>query len=267
MAKQKKIGLALGGGGARGIAHIGAVRTLLDEGIRPDYLAGSSMGAMIASFLALGFDWDDVEARALSFDKKNALTSLLDLGRLGQALIKGEKIKRFLKEYLGDAEFSDTKTPLAILACDLYSGEEIIIRDGLIREAIMASIAVPGIFPPQQLMGRILVDGGLVNPTPVDIVKKMGADIVIGVDLIGKQRAQAEKLPGLVDTLMLSYEVMRNQAIADKLHHHCPEAIMVRPTKRELFDSFRFYDAHAFIHSGEESMKEALPEIRKKIGK
>jgi NTE family protein len=263
----KKFGLALGGGGARGIAHIGVVKKLLQNKIYPDYISGSSIGAMIGAFLALETDWDEIESVALGFDKKTATKTLFDFGKMGQSVLKGEKVKRFLEGSFGDKQFSDTKIPLEIVACDLSSGEEIIIKEGLIREAVMASICVPGIFPPVRIGERLMIDGGVVNPTPVDIVKAMGAEVVVGIDLISKYRQNIIETPNMINTLFLCYEIIRRQAMEFKLKQDSENIIIIRPEKRDLFESFKFYDVHEFIQTGEESMAVALPELLKLLGR
>jgi NTE family protein len=266
MINEKKFGIAFGGGGARGIAHIGVARVLLEADLKPDFLAGSSMGALVAAFLASGHDWEKVEALALSLNKSRAAKLFLEIGKKGQALIGGKKVSNFLSEQIGDISFADLEIPLAVVACDLANGQEVVIRHGLVREAIMASIAVPGIFPPCEYEGKILVDGGVVNPTPVDVVKKMGADVVLGVDLISRRDRELSKIPNLIDTLLLSYEIIRLKAMEEKLHKNHRNMIIVMPEKREIFDSFRFFDTKEFIRSGETSMYEALPKLRKKLG-
>ncbi len=263
MVNNKKIGLALGGGGARGIAHIGVVKKLLDTDIKPDLVAGSSMGAIVAAFLALDYDWEELEKEALSYDKKKAIKTWLDLAKPGQAVLKGRKIRNFLKQKFDDLEFKDTKIPLRIVACDLESGEEVIIKKGRIVDAIYASICVPGIFSPVKIDNRILIDGSVVNPTPADIAKDMGADVIIAVDLISKNQEKIEKIPGLVTTLILAFEIIRRQSIKYKLKTFDKNTVMVKPKIRDIIDSFKFYNISKFIKSGEDATEDVLSDIEK----
>ena len=179
--------------------------------------------------------------------------------------MKGRKVRKFLEEQFGDLKFEDTKIPLQIVACDLESGEEMVIKTGRIVDAVFASISVPGIFPPVEIEGRYLIDGGVVNPTPFDLVKKMGANIVIGVDLISTKAQKIEKLPGLVSTLILSFEIIRRQAVAHKKAFLDDSTVIIKPKLRDLIDSFKFYDIEKFIDSGEEAFKEALPKVNSLI--
>ncbi len=258
----KKLGLALGGGGARGVAHIGVIKTLLQHNLKPDFISGSSMGALIGAFYALGINWSEIESLALNFDKASVAQTFLDLGKWGQTILKGDKVKRFLEGSFGDKKIEDTKIPLAIVVCDLVTGKEVILKEGLIRDAIYASISVPGIFPPLKIGKQIMIDGGVINPTPFYVVKKMGADVVIGVDLIGKNRKNIEEVPNLINTLLLTYEIIRTQAMEHKIKESDENTIIIRPEKRDLIDSFKFYDIKEFINAGEESMAEILPKIR-----
>jgi len=261
MKTSKKIGLALGGGGARGIAHIGVIRGMKKAGITPDYLAGSSMGAIIAALLAIDKDWSLIEEEALSFDSGKAIKKLYDFGKVGQAVLNGIKVKKFLHDQFGDLEFKDTIIPLQIVACDLESGDEIVIKEGRIVDAIFASISVPGIFPPVKIGNKYLIDGGVVNPTPFDLVHKMGADIVIGVDLIDNKPPAITKTPGFATTLLLSFEIIRRQAVAHKLQFINDNTIIIKPELRDFMASFKFYDIEKFIDSGEDAFNKSLPKI------
>lgn len=265
MTNNKKIGLALGGGGARGIAHIGAIKVMQKADIQVDYLAGSSMGSIIAAFLALGKDWNELEKELVSYSNKKRLGALFDFAKVGQAVFKGRKVKKFLKEQFGEAEFKDTKIPLQIISCNLATGKEIVIKQGKLVDAMMASISVPGIFPPVKIGDKIMIDGSVVNPTPVDVVKKMGADIVIGIDLIDKNVKEIKEIPNLINTLLLAFEIIRKQSVAFKLKDFNGDLVMVRPEHRSIVDSFKFFNIDIFIKSGEDAMAEALPTIKKLI--
>jgi NTE family protein len=264
MMKKKKIGLALGGGGARGLAHIGVLKVLRQAGIKIDFIAGTSMGALIGAVYALGLDMAEIEKEVISFDKKKAIISLFDFGKPGSSILKGDKIYRYIDALLLGKHFSETNIPFKAVATDLETGEEIILDKGKIVDAIMASISVPGIFPPVKIGSTYLIDGGVVNPTPIDVVKKMGADKIIGVDLISTKGKNFTSSPGMISTLLQSYEIIRTQAVKFKLAEN-NEAIMIKPKIRGAVESFKFYDIVKFIKSGEEATKEALPEILKNI--
>lgn len=263
MKNNKKIGYALGGGGARGVAHIGVLRVLEKEGIRPDYITGSSFGAAIAAAYALGTSVDDLEKEVLG-KKKLDIFRMLDLAHPRKALFRGRKIKHYLNEIIGEKDFADTNIPLTIITTDLSTGEEVIIEKGNIVEAIRASIAVPGIFPPININDRYLIDGGVANPTPVDVAKKMGADFVIGVDLILKRNTEL-KDPKMVSTLMQAYEIIRSQVIKYKLQEVKDYSVVLRPEVTGTMDGFKFTDMAKFIEIGERAAEDRLEEIKKFI--
>lgn len=175
-----KLGLALGSGSARGWAHIGVIRALAEVGYVPDVVAGCSIGAFVGAAYANG-DLDKLQHWVEGLTWKKVL-GLLDVSFSG-GLIKGEKLVEFFEENFVDHEFSGLDMPFACLATDLATGREVWLREGSVASAVRASIAIPGVFKPILRDGRLLVDGGLVNPVPVSLCRAMGAEIVIAVDL------------------------------------------------------------------------------------
>lgn len=183
----KKVGLALGGGGARGLAHLGVLAVLEQEGIPIHYLAGSSIGAVIGACYACGLDVHKLIHTALQFRWR----SLIDLNWNGRGLLKGERLEAFVDDLVDSKHFEHTNIPLAIISTDLNTGEEVIIREGPLSQAARASSAFPGVFTPVQVNGRWLFDGGVVNQVPADVVAAMGADVVIAVETNGSPQRQA----------------------------------------------------------------------------
>lgn len=176
-----KIGLALGSGSARGLAHLGVIRAIEDAGIELDFIAGTSMGALIGAIHAAG-KLDELETAFRSFDWKKT-ASFFDVVLPKSGLLDGTKIGELVRTHIKADTIEMLPKPFAAVATDIVSGEEVVIRSGDVIEAVRASISVPGIFTPVRSNGRILVDGGLTNPVPVSAVRAMGADIVIAVDL------------------------------------------------------------------------------------
>lgn len=263
--RKKKIGLALGGGGARGLAHIGVLKVLEEEGIKIDVISGSSMGAFIAGYYALGLPIDELEEEMISFNKRKAIKTFVDLAAPGMAILKGKKGKKYIDKFIKKNKvFSDTKIPLGVICTDLASGDEVVIKKGNMGNAILASMSVPGIFPPVKIGGRYMIDGGIVNPTPIDTIENMGADIIIGVDLIMKREIKLDN-PSLISTLIHSYEIIRSQAIKFNLRKVNGKTILIKPNVRGTIDSFKLYNMDKFIASGEEAARKALPEIRKQM--
>ena len=177
------IGLALSGGGARGLAHIGVLRALEREGISVDYLAGTSMGGVIAAGYAAGMSSADLERESLFITQKRHMLHLADPGLPNGGLIHGERVHAFFKQEFGEKTFSELRLPLALVAVDLISHKEVVLREGLVARALRATTSIPGLFMPVEMNGWRLVDGGVLNNLPVDVVSKMGADVIIAVDI------------------------------------------------------------------------------------
>jgi len=176
-----KIGLALGSGGAKGLAHIGIIKVLAENDIPIDFIAGTSIGALVGAHFAVYQSVELLEKAAFDVTWRNGV--LLFDPTLRSGFIKGEKVESFIKKILNGFEFSDLKIPLTVMATDMESGESLALASGDIVKAVRASVSVPPIFKPVKYKNRILADGGLSNPVPADIVRKMGADIVIAVNL------------------------------------------------------------------------------------
>ena len=180
-ARPKKIGLALGSGSSRGWAHIGVIKALTEAGIHIDYVAGTSIGAVVGSVYASG-RIATLEDVVLQFDWKQ-IVYFLDVVFPKSGIIDGNKITEFIREQVKIKTIEEFPLPFAAVSTDLATGREVIIRKGDIIEAVRASISVPGIFTPISRAGMVLLDGALVNPVPVSVVREMGADFVIAVDL------------------------------------------------------------------------------------
>jgi len=179
--KQPKIGLALGSGGAKGLSHLGVIKVLEENNIPIDFIAGSSIGAMIGGFYAATEDIKQIEKIALNTNWPKIL-SLIDPS-LRQGLISGEKLKNFIEQQIGSISFQDLKIPLAVVTTDLKTGEVLVLTEGEVASAIRSSISIPLVFKPVKQGGRLLADGGLSLPVPVKIAEKMGAEIIIAVNL------------------------------------------------------------------------------------
>jgi len=174
------IGLALGGGSARGWAHIGVIRALAEAGIEPDLVCGTSIGALVGAAY-VGGELDRMETWVRSL-RLQTVVSFLDFS-LGSGLIKGDKLIEFFREHFVDRDIRELARPFGAVATDLRRGREVWLREGRVTDAVRASIALPGLFTPALRDGSWLVDGGLVNPVPVSLCRAMGADLVIAVDL------------------------------------------------------------------------------------
>lgn len=174
--KNKKIGLALGSGGAKGIAHVGALTAFSEAGIRFDMVAGTSIGSIVGAMYCLGY----TPQKMLKVIKDYNLSARISVIKMA---IGKDSLENALNEILGDKNFSDTQVPFRAVACDLGSGEEIVMGSGSLKKALAASSAVPPVFRPVHRMGRKLVDGAFLNSVPCDVVRRLGADVVIGLSL------------------------------------------------------------------------------------
>jgi NTE family protein len=179
--KDIRIGLALGSGAARGLAHIGIIKALHDMGIGPDIVCGCSAGAVVGGAYAAGY-LDTLEEWVRSLTRK-AVIGFLDVSLLSGGVIAGERFINFFGEQIGNVHIETLPVPFASVATELVTGREVWFRSGPLVDAVRASISLPGVLAPVQINGKWLVDGGIVNPVPVSVCRAMGADVVIAVNL------------------------------------------------------------------------------------
>lgn len=178
---RRRIGIALGGGAARGWAHIGVLKALDDMGIRPDIMAGTSIGALVGAASQVN-QLDALEKWVRGLARLDILR-LMDARLSGGGFMRGDRLMQALSKYVEDRNIEDLPIPFAVVATDLDTGHEVWLREGSLQDAVRASIALPGLFSPVRLNDRWLLDGGLVNPVPVSVCRAMGADIIIAVNL------------------------------------------------------------------------------------
>jgi len=183
LVRRPSVGLVLSGGGACGLVHIGVLRVLEREGIPVDYLAGTSMGGVIAAGYAAGMSSHDLEREALVATRKRHLLRLADPSIRNGGVNRGQRLLAFFRQEFGEKTFSDLRLPLALVAVDLNSFQEVVLREGPVALALRATTSIPGLFMPVEMNGWRLVDGGVLNNLPVDVVSRMGADVVIAVDI------------------------------------------------------------------------------------
>ncbi len=180
IARKPVVGVALGSGSARGWAHFGVLRALREAGIQPDIVCGTSIGSLVGAAYAAG-EMDRFEEWVLGLGMRKVF-GFMDFN-LGGGMLKGERIIDFWREHFVQESMEELAAPFGCVATDLHTGAEVWLRKGSIADAVRASIALPGLFTPVIRDGRLLVDGGLVNPVPVSLARAMGADVVIAVDL------------------------------------------------------------------------------------
>ena len=204
--KGKKIGLALGGGAVLGAAHVGVLKAIDEYGIQINAVSGTSIGALVAAMYAFGRNWKDIGemARHLHwFD-------ISGLSPSQYGLLNNEKMGKKIHDLLGDVSFNETRIPLAIVTADISKGEKLVLREGDVGKAVMASSCIPGVFKPVEHDGRMLVDGGIMENVPIQPLCDMGMDYVIGVDL--NTRHSYKKPRHIIDVIMNATLIMMNTA-------------------------------------------------------
>jgi len=205
MENNLKLGLALGSGGARGLAHIGVLEVLERKGIKIDMLSGTSMGAFIGSVYASGIKPAEIEKIALSFRKIEKF-KLFKPSIPISGITNGKSIENSLNEYIGGKNFKDLDIPFACVATEFYEGKSVVFYEGDVLSSVRASLSIPVLIKPKKIENNIYIDGGLSDPVPVSILRKMGADIVIAVNVINNPR-RSKCVQSYIDD-----EVVRNKA-------------------------------------------------------
>jgi NTE family protein len=206
--KSKKIGLALGGGVVLGAAHIGVLKAFEKYNISVSCIAGTSIGALVSAFYAFGRGWEEIYE--LAKDLKWLDVSGVTLSQYG--LLSNKKLGRLITENLGDVAFDEADIPLAVIATDITSGEKVVLNQGKVAPAVMASACIPGIFIPVEINDRLLVDGGLVENVPVSPLKHMGADLIISVDVNSEYKRKKPK--NIIEVLLRSFDLSIKTATA-----------------------------------------------------
>jgi NTE family protein len=301
-APAARIGLALGGGSARGWAHIGVIRALADAGIEPDIVCGTSIGALVgAAYVGGELDRLETWVRGL---RPQTVVGFLDFS-LNGGLIKGDRLIEFFRSHFVDRDIAELARPFGAVATDLQRGREVWLREGRVTDAVRASIALPGLFKPARRDGSWLVDGGLVNPVPVSLCRAMGADIVVAVDLnadlLGRHlkpkparppgrhagssagtlannvmaRIQtgmaqfrnnhdtAPQPPDMLDVLASSINIMQVLITRSRLAGE-PADVMVTPLLADL-GLMEFHRAGIAIDAGRRAVGSALPQLQARL--
>lgn len=203
----KKLGVALGSGGARGTAHIGFLKALEEAGIKPDFISGCSMGSVVGACYATGMTVDRMAEVALSLKSTDIMDiSAAPVTKLG--LLRGNKIQKLLLNYIGDVTFEGLKMPFSCVATDLRSGRAVTLDKGSVAQSVRASSAIPTIFRPVELDGMLLCDGGVLCRVPVKQVKAMGADVVVAFDVLSNTGESVEKVSNIVANVLRVFDVM-----------------------------------------------------------
>ncbi len=296
--RRLKLGLALGGGAARGWAHIGALRVLDAAGLKPDVIAGCSIGAVVGGCYAAG-KLDALEAFARGLTKRRIM-GLLDFHIAGSGLIRGDRLRKLLDVDLEGLRIDDLPLRFAAVATELSTGHEIWLSRGPLVEAIGASYALPGVFDPVRIGGRWLMDGALVNPVPVTVARALGADLVICINLNGeiklrgtviqsqpeedavveaiadaprsrglfrsgpRSSAKSTTAPGIAAVMIEAFNITQDRISRSRLAGDPPD-VMIAP-KLHSVGLFEFHRAAETIERGAEAARRVVADIREIVG-
>ena len=249
-----RLGLALGGGAARGFAHVGVIQVLEANGIRPDVVAGTSAGSLVAALYASGKHAAELERVAMGMDEATLTDWTMPLASRG--LLRGEALARYVRQAVGGRLIEQMALPLGILATDLGNGQGVLFRRGDTAQAVRASSAVPGVFNPVAIAGREYVDGGLVAPVPVRQAREMGAEVVLAIDI----SADPQDIPanGLFSLLPKTTAIMGQSINRLELAR---ADVVVRPSLAGV-GSADFASRQRSIEAGRAAMQAALPRLK-----
>ena len=250
-----KIALVLGGGAAKGFAHIGVIKALEAQGIVPDMVVGTSAGAVVGVLYAAGYNGFDLQKIAMQMEE----TQVSDWGLPDRGVIKGEALQAFINKAVQGRTLEKLNRPFGAVATDLNSGEAIVFRTGDSGMAVRASASVPGVFQPVGVNGREYVDGGLVSPVPVRAARAMGADFVIAVDI--SSRPSMGKTRSAIDVLMQTFTIMGQSISRFEL---ADATVVIRPAIHEI-SSTDFQTRHLAVLEGEKATLAVMAEIKAKM--
>jgi NTE family protein len=252
---EPKIALVLGGGAAKGFAHVGVIKALESHGIIPDIIVGTSAGSVVASLYAAGYDGFELQRISLSMDEDTVRDWVLP----NRGFIRGDALQNFINEAVQNRSIQLLNRKLAVVATDLQTGEAMVFQSGNTGMAVRASSSVPGIFQPVKIGTREYVDGGLVSPVPVKIARGLGADIIIAVNI--SEVPQQNKVSDTFGILLQTFAIMGHVIAGQELKE---ADVVIAPDIREL-KSTSFDSRNYAIIEGEKAGLAALPRIRETI--
>ena len=258
MKKKKKLGFALGAGGSRGVAHIGFLQAMEEADIKPDYIAGCSMGSVVGGAYAAGMTVEQMRHAVYKLRLFDLIAPTAQRGGIFEA----KKIRRLLSRYLGDPDFSELQIPYRCIAADMIAQEVVEFSTGKVLDGIVASSSIPAIFTPTEKDGRRLVDGGILDRVPYRTVKKMGADLVVAVDVLG-WRDCSEKMPTTLGILLETVDMMDNARTKMKKEMDIDwYDFWIEPNLGNM-SQYSFKDFKFAYQRGYEIGKEYAPKIKK----
>ncbi len=253
--KAPRLGLALGGGAARGFAHVGVIQVLEEAGIKPDLVVGTSAGSLVASFYASGKNGAQLQQVAETMEEATFTDWTLPI--FSRGMLRGEALGRYVSAQVAGRLIEDMPLPLGIVATDLNSGQGVLFRRGDTGTAVRASSAVPAVFEPVKIAGHEYVDGGLVSPVPVRYARQMGAELVLAVDI--SSAPEGNRSDGTLQILLQTFAIMGKSINGFELHD---ADVVVRPALNDV-KSADFGARRRAIAAGRVAMQQALPQLRR----
>jgi NTE family protein len=250
-----KIGLALGGGAAKGFAHIGVIKMLEASGIHPDVVAGTSAGSVVGALYASGMDAFQMQQVAFGLDE----SKIRDVRLFSGGLVQGRALQDYVDQLVHDQPIERLKLPFAAVATELETGQRTVFVRGDTGEAVRASCSVPGVFEPVEIRGRHYVDGGVVSPIPVDAARQLGADFVIAVDISASPSGSNPQ--GMLNIVGQSITIMGRQLAAQEIAR---ADVVIRPDLGGIGPT-DFEQKDLAILAGEKAALAAIPEIRARL--
>jgi len=256
-AKQAKIAVVLGAGAARGFAHVGVLKVLESNKIPVHMIVGTSAGSFVGSLYAYGFNAFELQKLSFAIERDD----IIDLTIPDNGFIKGEKLEAYINYILRNTPIEKLKIPFYAVAADIQSGREVIFGSGNSGTAVRASCSIPGVFMPVNISGRTYVDGGVVSPVAIDAARRLGADIVIAVDISSDLDSSVPK--GTIDTILQSISIMHSRLSATQLTN---ADVIIKP-KVGFISSSDFTKRHEATLEGEKATLEALPKIHEIVNR
>jgi NTE family protein len=255
-----RLGLVLGGGAARGFAHVGVIQVLERHGLRPDLVVGTSAGSLVAALYASGMGGAELERTAMAMEEATLTDWTMPL--IGRGMLRGEALARYVRGAVKGKLIDQMPLPLGILATDLASGEGVVFRRGDAAQAVRASSAVPGLFEPVNIAGRDYVDGGLVAPVPVPQARAMGAEVLVAVDISSDPNGNSAQ--GWLQVLLQTTAIM-GQSI-NRYAMNAPDVVAVRPALSGV-GSADFSARQRSIEAGRAAMEAAMPRLKAEMAR
>jgi NTE family protein len=254
-----KIALVLGGGAARGFAHVGVIRALEQEKIPIDMIVGTSVGSLIGAIYANDVNSFELEWTAFTLGKDDLFDYGIFSAITGMGLAKGDKLEEFVRTKVSTANIEDLKLPFAAVATDLNRGTRVVLDKGSVARAVRASSAIPGVFNPVDFQGRLLVDGGLMDNIPIDVARERGADIVIAVDI--SENVTNFNITNIVDVVLQSVNIMFDENCKNKKKD---ADVLIAPAVGDV-GMMDFTQKKRCMQAGIEATQKVMPEIKSKI--